>query len=76
MRILINKEEAKQIGAHSFSVAPTTGGFTIAYSADGISFTNYSEATPANEVLLVNGCPKNAWWKLVGNVDDNVVVTF
>ena len=76
MRILLSKEEAKQIGAHSFSVAPTSAGFTIAYSADGINFTNYSEATPANEVLLVNGAPKNVFWKLVGNVDDNVVVTF
>ena len=76
MRILVNGQEPVQILAHSFSVAPTSAGYTIAYSADGISYTNYSEATPANEVLLVNGCPKNAYWKLVGNVDNNVVINY
>lgn len=65
---IISGETPFQVcGAHSFSVSPSESGYTLAYSNDCETFTNYSESTPANETLLVNGVPNNVFWKLVGN---------
>lgn len=72
----VNGSEPFQILAHSFSVAPTTSGYTLAYSANGIDYTAYSTATPANETLLVCNAPKNVFWMLSGNTDNNVVISF
>lgn len=72
----INKEKAFGIDATSFSIAPTTSGYTLNYSADGKSFTAYGEATPANETLIVNGCAKGQVFKMVGNTDENVRVIY
>lgn len=58
-----------QVLAHSFSVSPSTSGYTLNYSADGIGYTAYTDATPANEVLIVNGVAKSMFFKLVGNTD-------
>lgn len=66
----ITGEVPFQVLAHSFSVSPSESGYTLAYSADGISYTNHTAATPANEVLFVNGVPKNAWFRLIGNTGD------
>lgn len=54
----------------SFAVSGSESGYTLNYSADGIQFTAYEEATPANEVLLVNGVAKGMSFKLVGNTSD------
>lgn len=70
----ISGEMPFQVQAHSFSVSPSASGYTLAYSADGASYTNYSEATPANEVLIVNGVANNMYFKLVGNSGDVTVV--
>lgn len=64
---IIVGEEPFQCQAHSFSVSPSASGYTLAYSNNGSDYTNYSESTPANENLLVNGVPNNVFWKLVGN---------
>ena len=55
--------------AHSFSVSPSAQGYTLQYSADGVSYTSYSEETPANEVLIVNGIAAGMWFRLLGNED-------
>lgn len=64
-----------QVLAHSFSLSPSTEGYTLAYSADGINYTNYSEAVPANETLIVNGIAKAMYFKCVGN-QTNLVLTY
>lgn len=63
----INGNEAFQIMAHSFSVSPSNEGYTLEYSADGVGYTAWDEATPANETLFVVDIPKNAYFRLSGN---------
>lgn len=65
----VEKEQVFGIPTTSFGVSASTSGYTLAYSADGETWTNYTEATPANEVLIVNGTPKGFSFKLVGNTD-------
>ena len=71
----ISGEQPVQILAHSVAFGPSAEGYTLHYSADGVNFTPYTEATPANETLMVNGLPKGVFLKLVGNASD-VVVNF
>lgn len=73
---IINGEEQFQVMAHSFAVSPSASGYTLAYSADAVNFTNYSEATPANQTLVVNGFPKNMYYKLVGNTSNNIQIVW
>ena len=61
--------------AHSFAVSPSNEGYTLQYSADGISYTDWDEATPSGENLFVINVPKNTYYKLSGNASD-VTVTF
>lgn len=69
----VNGERVFQVLAHSFSVSPSAEGYTLAYSADGINFTDYEEATPANETLIVNGVNKGEFFKLKGNASQVVI---
>lgn len=63
----INGQQPFQVEAHSFSVSPSTEGYTLNYSADGIDYTAYEENTPADEVLIVNGIARGQWFYLAGN---------
>lgn len=74
MKVLISGEEAFRSQRESFGVAATTNGYTLSYSADKETWTDYDEATPANENLIVNGVPVYFWFKLKGNQDEGVVV--
>lgn len=74
MKIKVTGEEPFQVLAHSFAVSPSTSGFTLAYSADGEHFTNYTEHTAPGLNLMVNSTPKNVFFKLVGNTDTVNVV--
>ena len=69
-QIKINGEEQFQVLAHSFSVSHSTSGYTLQYSEDGKDFTDWKEATPANETLVVNGIAKGMYFKLKGNTDE------
>lgn len=69
----INGEEQFQVLAHSFTCSPSESGYTLAYSADGKNFTNYTSETPANETLIVFGCAYGQYFKLVGNTS---LITF
>lgn len=75
MNINVKGESPFQVLANAFGVSASESGYTLAYSADGFSYTNWKEATPAGEVLFVNDLPKGAYFKLVGNTSD-VVVTY
>ena len=69
-RIKVTGEQPFQILAHSFAVSPSAEGYTLNYSANGEEYTAWEEATPANEVLVVNGVAKLMYFKLVGNQSD------
>lgn len=67
MILQISGETAFQVLSHSFGVSQSNEGYTLMYSSDGIKWTAYEEATPANEDLFVNGVPFGSYFKLVGN---------
>lgn len=56
-----------QVLANAVCISPSNEGYTLNYSADGISYTAYGEATPAGENLTVSGIAKGTYLKLVGN---------
>ena len=75
-RIIVNGEEPFQVGASKFCIAATTEGYTLNYSADGHHFTPWQEGTLANQDQVVVGAAAGMYFKLAGNVDDNVIVTY
>lgn len=70
MVIKITGETAVQILSHSFVVSQSESGYTLNYSGDGVSWTAYSESTPANEDLIVNGVAFGTYIKLAGNTGE------
>lgn len=69
-RIKVKGEQPFQVLATSFAISPSAEGYTLNYSANGEEYTAWEEATPANEVLVVNGVAKLMYFKLVGNQSD------
>lgn len=70
----ITGEAPFQVAAHSFSVH-SEDAYTLNYSADGVNYTAWSAATPANETLIVNGVAKGMYFFLDGNTAD-AIITF
>ena len=75
MILQIQGEKPFQVLAHSFSVSPSSEGYTLQYSADGINWTDYETAVPADETLVVNDCAFGQYIKLSGN-NSNVTVIY
>lgn len=74
-KVTVSKEKEFRAQRNSFAVAPTSAGYTLAYSADGISWENDTDAVvPANETLMYIGAVPYAYYKLRGNVDNDVVL--
>ena len=70
-KITVHGEEVFRAQKSQFAVAPTSAGYTVAYSADGLNFTNDTDAVvPANENLVYLGSMQYGYYKLVGNADD------
>lgn len=71
----VQGEKPFSVVAHSLAISPSAQGYTLQYSADGIGWTSYPDAIPANEVLVINGIPRNLFLKCVGNTDE-LTITF
>ena len=71
----VTGEKPFSIMAHSFVISASGQGYTLNYSADGNGFTAWEEATPANEVLVVNDIAKGMVFYLSGNTD-TVEITY
>jgi len=70
-KITVHGEEVFRAQRDQFAVAPTSAGYTVAYSANGVDFTNDSEAVvPANENLVYLGAMTYGFYKLSGNADN------
>ena len=70
-KITVHGEEVFRAQKDQFAVAPSEGGYTVAYSADGVHFTNDTDAVvPAGENLVYLGAMQYGWYKLVGNQGD------
>lgn len=74
MKVIIENEERFQAKKNQFMVGPSQSGYTLAYSADGVVFTDYDTPTPANENLIVNGAMMYGWFKLKGNSGEVTVI--
>lgn len=75
MQKTVNGETPFRAAKEQFSVAATTCGYQIAYSADKETWTLDADAiVPANENLVYLGSMQFGWYMLSGNTDDNVVV--
>ena len=72
----INKAESFQIPADKFIIGPSASGYTLNYSADGITWTAWSDSTAANKNQVVVGIPFNTYVKLAGNTSDNVIIRY
>ena len=66
----ISGETPFQVLSHSFIVSQSESGYTLNYSGDGITWTAYDEATPANEDLIVNGIAFGTYVKLANNTSE------
>lgn len=74
-KISVTGEGVFRAQKNSFCVAPTSAGYTLAYSADGNSFENDTDAVvPAGQNLMYIGAVPYAYYKLVGNVDEDVTI--
>lgn len=74
-KITVHGEEVFRAQKNQFAVAPTSAGYTVAYSANGVDFTNDTDAVvPANENLVYLGAMQYGYYKLVGNVDNVDVI--
>ena len=71
MKIL--NEQKFGVPTESFAVGATSAGYTLEYSADGVNWTSLDKSTPANEVHLISGCPKNVFWRLKNNVGEALI---
>lgn len=75
MQIQVSGETAFKALKDQFSVAPTTSGYQVAYSADNVTFTLDADAiVPANENLVYLGSMTYGYYKLVGNTDNVKVI--
>lgn len=64
----INGEEPFQIINNGFSISPSNESYTLSYSADGSTYTDWDESVPAGENLVVTGLPLlPTFFKLKGN---------
>lgn len=73
MQETISRETPFKALHNAFTVGATSAGYTLSYSTSKEGpWTNYTENTPANEVLIVNGVTPFMWFRLTGNVDDDV----
>lgn len=70
----INQEQKFGVPTNYFSIGTTASGYTLEYSVDGINWTGLKTQTPPNEVHIVSDCPKNLWWRMHGNRDNDVLV--
>lgn len=75
MQIQVSGETAFKALKDQFSVAPTTSGYQVAYSADNVTFTLDTDAVvPAGENLVYLGSMTYGYYKLVGNTDNVKVI--
>lgn len=69
----INGEEVFRLPYGSAIIGRTSEGYTLEYSADGKNWEEADEV-PANTSWVITGAPRNTYFRLLGNVDDNVAI--
>lgn len=71
----VNGSQPFKVLKNCAAIGPTTSGYVLCYatSKDG-EYSAWDEATPANEVLVVNDVVPFMWLKLSGNTDTAVEI--
>ena len=67
MQIKVSGETPFKCLKETFVVGKSSNGYTLAYGVDKTDLIEYSEATPADEDLIVNGATPYMWFALKGN---------
>ena len=71
--MLVKQEQKFGVPTNYFTIGASESGYTLEFSVDGEKWTAIEKSTPANDVHIVSGCPKNLYWKCVGNTGDVLV---
>lgn len=71
MKQKIESNPSFQVLSHSFSVSPSSAGYYLQYSADGINWSDYavdgeSVEIPADETLICTDCAFGQYIRLDG----------
>jgi len=75
MTTKVSREQAFSVLATNFSISPSTSGYTLQISADGINYTNLF-AVGANVTRMVTGVASGSYYKLAGNTDTDIIVNW
>lgn len=75
MRIKINREQPFQVLATNFSIGPSSSGYDLQISADGVNFTTLF-SVGANVTRMVTGVANGSTYRLAGNTDEDVIVNW
>lgn len=75
MRIKINREQPFQVLATNFSIGPSSSGYDLQISADGVNFTTLF-SVGANVTRMVTGVANGSTYRLEGNTDEDVIVNW
>ena len=73
MRLKIKGEQPFQVIAHSCIISPSQESYTLQFSADGDTYTDWNEPTPANENTVIVNFPKFIFFRLKNNNSDVIV---
>lgn len=76
MKGVIHLEQPFKVINSNFAIAGTSAGYVLQYSTDKVNWSSWEEEVPANEELIVNGAKEYMWFRLSGNVDENVNAIF
>lgn len=74
MQVKVNGSEPFKCLQSTFTIAATSAGYTLQYSADKVTWTSHAEVVPANENVVVNDATPYSWFRLEGNVDNDVLI--
>lgn len=66
VNLYVIKEDDFRIWGGAFAIAPTTSGYTLKFSTDGVNYTD-KRSVAANESVAVTDCVPGTYYKLVGN---------
>ena len=75
MKIKINREQPFQVLATNFSIGPSSSGYDLQISADGVNYTTLF-SVGANVTRMVTGVANGSYYKLAGNTDEDVIVNW
>lgn len=71
----ISREEPFQVLATNFSISPSSSGYTLQISADGVNYTDLF-SVGANITRMVTGVANGSYYRLRGNTDTGVVINW